>query len=241
MQDSLETDSLLTAGGTEEGTNPSPDQPDVPDPVAHAKKVAHVNDTEHDTPRHGLLVLYCLTQIGCVLTTGTGLALPLALVLNYHGAFHTGCHDKSTVYEAMDDWRLLGTYVSLETLVTRTWLMIEVQRCLALADGRPLFHWASADRMIWASGAFVTALLLDLGAIIWAAQAQTVCDKANRTADEMRSLQGICNHSMHVNAGMQTLHYVNTGLCAVVYVLLVFWWRDTRSHEGIEQITKKDQ
>ena len=220
MQDSLETDSLLTAGSTEEGTAPSPDQPDVPDAVAHAKKVAHVNDTEHDTPRHGLLVLYCLTQIGCVLTTGTGLALPLALVLNYHGAFHTGCHDKSAVYEAMDDWKLLGTYVSLETLVTRTWLMIEVQRCLALADGRPLFHLASADRMIWASGAFVTALLLDLGAII--GQHKPRPSVTRPTAPRTRCAASGNMQSFNAIAGMQTLHYVNTGLCAVVYVLLAF-------------------
>lgn len=245
MQDSLEPGGSLTATGAEEGTDPPPDQTDRSDRSDRSDPVPPAKDNADDeeTTGHGSLVLYCLTQIGCVLTVGTGLALPLALVLNYHGAFHTGCHDKSAVYEAMDDWKLLGTYVSLETLVTRTWLVTEVQRCLALADGRPLHHWAGADRMVWASGAFATALLLDVGAIVWGAQAQTVCDETKRTADEMRSLQGVCDHSVRVDAGMQTLHYANTGLCVAVYALLVLWWRGTRSHEeeGARGEAKKSQ
>lgn len=186
---------------------------------------------------HRSVALYAAIQASCVVCTATGLALPMVLLLNYHGAFHTGCATMDSLFAKMDDWKLFSSYLSIETLITRTWFLLEVQRCLAIADGRPLWDWAPIDRMMWLSGAFACALMLDAGAVIWAAQAESLCD--NRTESEMRSLQGLCEHSIHIDVGMHTLHHVNAAVAVVVFALVVYWWNQLKAHE--QDTDKKDE
>lgn len=168
---------------------------------------------------------YGVVQLLWVTTVAVSTTIPCAMALDYLKAVHKDCYgDIEEYYKVYKELKMFSVFISVETILTRAWVLLETQKLLALADGRPLHGWAARDRMMWVSMAVLVALATDGITAVWALRAGEVCDVEQLTHSQLATLSALCRHSINLDGPIQLLHHINSGVCLLLYVACCYWW-----------------
>ena len=162
------------------------------------------------------------TQWVCLLNLLFGITTPMFLVLDYMGAFDYRCHLSTTdFFHEFQETRLFSVYLCFEMTITRIWLIYETQRLLALANHTSTRPWAYTDRRIWMAAAATTAVLLDIGSILWLWRVPHACDESVRTVDEWKTIGPLCRHSIDTDSTIQLVHVANLATTVVMTIAIM--------------------
>lgn len=141
------------------------------------------------------------------------------------GAFDYRCHLSTTdFFHEFQEIKLFSVYLCLEMTVTRLWLGYEIQHLLAAFDNNaPTRPWAKKDRKTWMAAAATTAVLLDVGSILWLWRAPHACDDNVRTVEEWKTLGPLCRHSLGTDTTIRIIHIANLATTVVMAVTIMVY------------------
>ena len=165
-----------------------------------------------------------ITQWVCLLSLLFSTTTPLFLIFDYMGTFDYRCHLSTTdFFHEFQETKLFSVYLCLETTVTRLWLGYETQRLLAFDNNPYLRLWAKKDRIIWMAAAATTAVLLDVGSILWLWRVPHACDDSVRTVEEWKTIGPLCRHSLDTDTTIRITHIANLATTVVMTVNIMVY------------------